>query len=180
MNKSKLVLIVLGLSVIFFSGCSMKNDFNVVLEDNYKVKQDFDYKLSKVNVQIASESNKTGDLDIFTTTFPKSFKNSLIKTLNETKIFKGNSNYIDIKVLVLKKDAPNFGFTMMVDVDVQYTIKDDAGKVIYSNIITSKGVATTSEAFAGLERVNIANNRAVQNNIKLFINDVQIQLDKGK
>lgn len=180
MKKITTAILTGSTVILLLSGCSMKNDFNVVLPKDYKVKQ-LNYNLSKVNVQIASEKEKTGELDIFTTTFPGSFEDSLTKALNETKIFNNKSgNNIDIKVLVLKNDAPSMGFTMTVDTDVLYIIRSHAGKVIYNKTISAKGIATPSEKFSGVERMTLANDRAIQNNIKLFIDDVQASLKNSK
>ncbi len=171
------LVVALGLG---FSGCSMKSNFNVMLPENYKPKQQFDYKLSNVNVQIASEKEKTGDLDIYNVTFPTLFEDSLVKVLNETKIFnKKSGNNIDIKVLVLKKEAPAAGFTIKIDTDVLYTIRNQDGKVLYNKTISAQGIATVSDEFVGMKRIVLANDRAIQNNIKLFIEDVQATLNNS-
>lgn len=117
------------LLVIFLSGCSIKNNFDVVLPENYQLKKQFDYKLANVNVQIASEKEKTGDLDIFSATYSSSFEQSLSKVLREIEMFNGKSGEaLDIKALVLKNDAPIGGFTMTIDTDILISLEHITGK----------------------------------------------------
>lgn len=169
--------IILGLSVgtlLLFSGCSMKNDFNVILPASYKAQKQHDYKLAAINVQLASESQKTGDLDVFDPSYSTSFENALNKALNDTNIFKNDSDRkVQIKVVVLKNDAPAMGLDMTISAEVIYEIKDQNGKLLYSNRINSQGLATVGDKFVGVERMILANDRAIQNNIKLFLDDVQ-------
>lgn len=103
MKKNIILASLLAFSMVLFSGCSMKNDFHVTLPNDYKVKE-LDYALSQVNVQLANEQKKTGDLDVFDTEFADKYEKSLIEVLRTTKIFNNKSdNKINIKVLVLKK-----------------------------------------------------------------------------
>jgi len=176
MSVSKVVLLVSVLTVIFFSGCSMKNDFHVTLPKEYKIKQ-LDYVLSGTNVQLANKQKSTGDLDIFDTEFTSKFEKSLKNVLNNSKIFSEQSdNKITIKVVILKNDAPAFGFDMDVYTDISYVIKSFSGKTIYDEVISAKGTATAGEEFAGVKRMILANNRSIKNNIKMFLDDIQIKL----
>lgn len=180
MKKNIILASLLAFSMVLFSGCSMKNDFHVTLPNDYKVKE-LDYALSQVNVQLANEQKKTGDLDVFDTEFADKYEKSLIEVLRTTKIFNNKSdNKINIKVLVLKNDAPSFGFDMTIYTEVEYTIKNNLGKTFYSKIISADGTATAGEKFAGVERMMLANDRAIRNNIKLFLDDIQTTTIKGK
>lgn len=173
MKKIVYTLGIIALMMIF-TGCSVKNDFNVVLPENYKAAKQHDYKLATVNVQLATESQKTGDLDVFSDTYALSFQNALTKVLNDTKAFSDSSKFsVQVKATVLKNDGPTFGLDMTVYTDVSYEVKNQDGKIVYSKIITSQGLATGGEKFVALERITLATDRAVQNNIKLFIADIE-------
>lgn len=169
-------ILLIAFTAIFFSGCSVKNNFDVHLpKTNYPL----DYKLANINVQIANNQEKTGDIDVLNASFTEDLQNSLLKALTEASVFAVNSNNIvSIKALVLKKDAPMAGFTMTIIVEIMYEIKNTHGDLLYHNIIHSKGVATVSDEFVGAKRVALANDRAIQNNIKLFIKDLEDK--KGK
>jgi len=169
-------ILLIAFAAILFSGCSVKNNFDVHLP---KTTYPLDYKLANVNVQIANNQQKTGDIDVFDASFTENFQSSLLKALAETSMFDVNSNNIvSIKAMVLKKDTPMAGFTITIVVEVMYEIKNTHGNVLYHNIIHSKGVATVGDEFVGVKRGALANDRAIQNNIKLFIQDLENK--KGK
>lgn len=65
-------------------------------------------------------------------------------------------------------DQPMFGLTYDVKSDVKYEVSGAAAP--RSFVIKATGTAGTSDAFAGVERLRIANERSVMENIKEFIN----------
>jgi len=173
MSKIVSVFFIMIISIVF-SGC-MKQDFNVALPENYKALKQHDYKVLNVNVQLASNSQKTGDLNILSSDYTLVFQDSLVKLLNDSKLFNATSkNNMHIKAIVLKNDLPAFGFDMTVLVDVLYEIKNQDGKVLYSNIISSNGLATVGDKFVGVERGYLANDRAIQNNLKQLLSDLEL------
>ncbi len=64
-------------------------------------------------------------------------------------------------------DQPLFGFTMEVKSDVKYELAGAGAPHTYE--IKATGSASTSDAFVGIERLRIANERSVLENIKEFI-----------
>jgi hypothetical protein len=67
-------------------------------------------------------------------------------------------------------DQPMFGFTFDVKSNVEYKVAGPKGAQPYP--VTATGSATTSDAFVGVERLRIANERSVMENIKEFINQL--------
>ena len=169
-------LFMLGLFVILpFTGC-LKNNFTVQLPSGYEVVQN-DYKLKNISVQVASDSEKTGDLDFWTENslnFTKKVEDSLIKVLTDNPFFLvGSEKSLLIDVQVLKNDAPLAGLKITVHTDFLYKITDQNGKILYENTISSFGTAEFKESFLGSNRVALANNRSVKRNIKLFLDDIR-------
>ncbi|NOT65812.1 MAG: hypothetical protein HOP06_07285 [Methylotenera sp.] len=72
---------------------------------------------------------------------------------------------IDADLVTLKQ--PMFGLTFDVVSTVNYRIYKDAFEKIMS--ITATGTATTSDAFVGMTRLKIANEKSMQQNIAEFI-----------
>jgi hypothetical protein len=67
-----------------------------------------------------------------------------------------------------------FGFTFDVVSTVLYTVTGDGKQ---SQIpVTATGTATTSDAFVGIERLRIANERSIQQNIKMFLQKLGDQI----
>jgi hypothetical protein len=77
-------------------------------------------------------------------------------------------------------DQPFGGFDMTVTVNVTYTLVERAsGKDVFSRRISMPFTATFSSAFAGTERLRLANEGAVRANITKLIEEL-IALDVGK
>ncbi len=73
-------------------------------------------------------------------------------------------------------NQPGFGLTFNVQSTVAYTVSTD---VTSSKVpITAVGTATPSDAFLGVERLKIANERSVKENIKAFINRLTSQFGR--
>ncbi len=65
-------------------------------------------------------------------------------------------------------DQPLFGFTMDVKSEVKYQFTGAGAPRNYA--VTATGTATPSDAFVGVERLRLANERSIMENIKDFIN----------
>ena len=68
---------------------------------------------------------------------------------------------------------PLFGMNFDVVATVLYTVTGDGKQTQIP--ITATGVATMSDAFIGLERLRIANERSIQENLKLFLQSLSNQ-----
>ena len=65
-----------------------------------------------------------------------------------------------------KVDQPMFGFSMTVKMEVSYTLKDtQSGNTVWTRDINSEYTAKASAAFAGVERLRLANEGAARENI---------------
>ncbi len=99
----------------------------------------------------------------------QSFKTALEASLSSVG-YKANGSDAKFKIDAELQDLnqPGFGLTFNVQSTVGYTVASDSGSV--SVPITAVGTATTSDAFIGVERLKIANERSIKENIKAFIN----------
>jgi len=62
---------------------------------------------------------------------------------------------------------PIIGMTFDVDSRVEYRVDGGSGRRVFP--VSARGSATVSDAFFGVERLRIANERSVKENIRLFI-----------
>jgi uncharacterized lipoprotein YajG len=70
-------------------------------------------------------------------------------------------------------DQPIMGFDMTVTATVRYSLIDSkTRKEVYGRVINIPYTATTSDAFIGSTRLRLANEGAIRENIKAFINDL--------
>ena len=107
----------------------------------------------------------------------QSFKVALEQSL-ATLGYKSDSSNAKYKVDANLQDLnqPGFGLTFNVQSTVAYTVATDAGS---SNVpITATGTATPSDAFIAIERLKIANERSIKENIKAYITRITNQFGK--
>jgi len=71
-------------------------------------------------------------------------------------------------------NQPLFGFSFDVVSTVLYTVTGEGQKRQIP--VTATGTATTSDAFVGMERLRIANERSIKENIKLFLQKLSEQI----
>ena len=103
------------------------------------------------------------------------------EALDRTLIFRDDgTKKISIAVKILKLDAPEVGFAMTTDAVARYEIIDRVnGDIIYTQDIATSGTTPLDYAFLGLTRMRESINRAVQNNISLFLQAAEtINLDR--
>lgn len=72
-------------------------------------------------------------------------------------------------------DQPVFGLTFDVVSTVLYTVNGDNKQRQIP--VTATGTASTSDAFIGVERLRIANERSIKENIKQFLQKLSAQID---
>lgn len=73
-----------------------------------------------------------------------------------------------------KLDQPLVGFTLDVESTVMYTVSGDGKQKQFP--ITATGTASTSDAFIAIERLRMANERSIKENIKLFMQKLSEQI----
>lgn len=106
----------------------------------------------------------------------QSFKGALEKSIAMAGYKASDANKAKYSIDADLKDLkqPMFGFTFDVVSTVLYTVTGDGKQ---SQIpVTATGTATTSDAFVGIERLRIANERSIQQNIKMFLQKLGEQI----
>jgi len=90
-------------------------------------------------------------------------QNSLLSPAGKTARFR-------LEVFLLELKQPTVGFTMHVESFIRYRLmRTDDKQVVFDEIISASATATMDDAFYGPERLQIANERSVHNNIRQFI-----------
>lgn len=87
------------------------------------------------------------------------------KNKSFARVIKGTgANYV-LNVNLLTADYPAMGLNFTVKTEMTWSLKRADGTAVWQESIRSEGLATTSDAFAGAERVRLAAERAVRENI---------------
>jgi len=77
-----------------------------------------------------------------------------------------NGDYV-LNVNIFNLDQPNFGFSFTVTVEMGWTLtRADTGAVVWRESIKSGHTVSAGEAFAGVERLRLATEGAIRNNIE--------------
>ena len=135
--------------------------------------------ISLNNVSGGSETNplwvsKVADAD---------FKLALEKSLKDALLLSGtvnDSKYL-LEVKLISLDQPLFGLDLQVTAIAEYNLKSKStGQIIYSKTFTTPFTATFSDSVIAIQRLRIANEGAVRNNIEQVIDSlISINIDKG-
>lgn len=112
------------------------------------------------------ETNSTGKSQISDTAFAEAISNAITSSKVFSSVIKGAGGDTILTVTIFNIDQPSFGFSFTVKMEAGWTLKRaDTGAVIWQESIKSEHTATTSDAFAGVERLRLANEGAAKNNI---------------
>ncbi|HQC45755.1 MAG TPA: hypothetical protein PLC97_11120 [Myxococcota bacterium] len=97
------------------------------------------------------------------------FKGALDKSLAVAgyKAVDGSAAKYSVDANLQDLDQPFMGFTFDVVSTVLYTVTGEGQQKQFP--ITATGSASTSDAFIGMERMRIANERSIKENIKQFL-----------
>lgn len=137
------------------------------------------YKISaevrSITVAHARPDEQKGQLTAGMEAIPVLWKSSLEEALNKSVIFQDDApKKVSISVKILKLDAPSVGFDMTTEAAARYEIIDrNDGAIIFTSDIDSTGVTPVDFAFLGLARARESVNRAVQNNILKFMQQLE-------
>ena len=77
----------------------------------------------------------------------------------------GATHRVDVQLQELRQ--PLFGMTFDVDSRVEYRVATPSGQMLFP--VNARGTAAVSDAFFGVERLRIANERSIKENIRAFI-----------
>lgn len=78
----------------------------------------------------------------------------------------GPATTIDASLIDLKQ--PMIGLDFTVTSQVRYSVVRD-GQTVFDELVAASGTATLGDAFAGVERLKIANEKSVKANIEEFL-----------
>jgi hypothetical protein len=93
----------------------------------------------------------------------------LVAAINKHHVFSRvisgpGADYV-LAVTLVNGDFPSFGVSFTVKAEMAWSLKKADGTTVWQQVIKSEGTATGGEAFAGTERVKMAMERAVRDNV---------------
>ena len=166
----KNTLILLSAAAIALSGCASPAKIeNMTIQKNQLVNvasnSKFYNSISHVVVDGGKDTNPLWTSQVSS----ESFESALIESLRQANLWSYTKKY-SLQTNLISLKQPIVGFNMTVRASVDYKVKDETtGTVIFDEKIDSAYTATVGDAFAGFERLRIANEGAIRNNIELFL-----------
>lgn len=82
---------------------------------------------------------------------------------------------LTVQVSLMGLDQPAMGIDFSVTSRVRYVVRQ-GDREIYNQSIEAVGKGTMSDAFVGTERLRIANEKSIQENIRLFLVDFRAKV----
>ncbi len=108
------------------------------------------------------------------------FQQALQETLSQQGMLSAMGARYRLEVALVELKQPFIGLTYTVTSSVHYTLKESAsGRVAFDQTVTVDGMATVSDAFAGVERLRLANENSIKNNLSKFLDQLIGMLGRG-
>jgi hypothetical protein len=96
------------------------------------------------------------------------FKAALEASLTAAGYMGSEGAPLTVTATMVDLKQPLAGFDMSVTSQVQYRVTRN-GQVIFADTVSATGTATMGQAFAAVERLRLANEKSIQENIKEFL-----------
>ncbi len=130
--------------------------------------------MSIAQVQGGNETNPMWSSDISNPDFQKALETSL-KAFNYIAPDGGLGKY-KVTASITAVDKPFMGLDMSVTMKVRYSVANNSGGMAFDDTIAATGTATMGEAFAGVERLRLAIEKAAKANIEAFLGRLSKEL----
>ncbi|HEY9024226.1 MAG TPA: hypothetical protein VIP05_07990 [Burkholderiaceae bacterium] len=120
---------------------------------------------TSVTVAGGKDTDSLGKSQISNDAFQQAIVQSIEKNKTFSSVVKGAGGDYQLSVTVVNMEQPSFGFSFTVKMEAAWSLKKADGTVVMQEIVKSEGTAGATEAFAGVERLRLANEYAARNNI---------------
>jgi hypothetical protein len=127
---------------------------------------------TSVVVAGGSETSALGKSQISNEAFQQAIVQSIEKNKTFSTVVKGAGGDYQLTVTVISMDQPSFGLSFTVKMEAAWSLKKADGTVVMQETIKSEGTAGAMEAFAGTERLRLANEYAARANIAAALEKV--------
>lgn len=168
----QLMIACLVTSIAIVSGCAQPSKPDAMVVHVVGPVQKVDADIS-VAVSGGKETSKMGASQIS----DEAFATALRGSIEEAGLFRNVSTEgarYHLTGFIGKVDQPMMGFSLTVKMEVSYTLKDtQSGTAVWTKDIESEYTAKASAAFAGVERLRLANEGAARENIRQAVTELE-------
>lgn len=169
-------IILTGIGLLLLSACQTPPPLNFSVNNTQISQQKIDAELRSITVTLAQSGETRTPLTMGMESVPVLWQNALEDGLNRMAIFQdGSDTTTNVVVKVVDLDPPEMGITMITKAEAHYEVIDRrSGEVMFARTIKSEGVVPPGYAFLGVTRAVESINRAVNNNISNFMDELQL------
>lgn len=100
------------------------------------------------------------------------FLEALTLSLQQHTMLATTSGPLTLRVTLIELEQPFAGFDMEVTSTVRYVVEHQSNGVVFDETIKHAHLQDFSSAFVGSKRLQLANEGAIRNNIRLFIENI--------
>ena len=151
-----------------------------------------DAEVKSITIEIGRPDEQTGPVDVSLVetsgtgvgtgnALTSTWRTALEDSLDRMALFRDDAHRrVSISVRVLKLAVPDFASAFTTEVVARYEVIDlSNGSIIFRDDVASQGTTPFNYAYFGATRARESVNRAVQNNIASFLQQVQtVDLDR--
>ena len=162
--RRPLSILALSAAVVAMAGCATEskpeNMVPISIDGGVKHAQ-------SVGVAVAggSETSALGKSQISNAAFQQAIIAGIEKNKTFASVVTGAGGDYRLAVTVVSMDQPSFGLSFTVKMETAWSLTKADGTVVMQQSIKSEGTAGATDAFAGTERLRLANEAAARNNI---------------
>lgn len=120
--------------------------------------------VTSVTVSGGSETNPMWTAQVSN----EDFQSALESSLAAAGYMGSEGRPLTVSASLVDLRQPMVGFDMSVTSRVRYSVTS-GGRTVFDDTIAATGTATMGDAFAGVERLRIANEKSIQENIRMFL-----------
>lgn len=122
------------------------------------------HSVTSVIVSGGHETNPIGGSDVSNADFKTALENSLAAA----GYMGSDGRPMVVTANVVELNQPVMGLDFSVTSRIQYSVTSD-GRVVFNDLVAATATATMGEALLGDERLRLANEKSIKENIKQFI-----------
>jgi len=169
LRRAAVVAVSLGLLSLGACASAARPEAMTVLPSTVTAARSGDVGYQAVRIVNVSGGTETNPL-LWSEVASGDFREALESSLKATGYLGAtDAAPLSLTAAMLELKQPMAGLDMSVTSRVRYTVVDASGRMVFDDTVAATGTAKMGEALIGTERLRLANEYAIRENIKAFI-----------